>query len=33
MDLETLGPEQLAKLTAGLERVDVRKSGAKSENI
>jgi cell division protease FtsH len=33
LELETLGPEQLAKLTAGLERVDVRKSGAKSENI
>jgi cell division protease FtsH len=33
MDLETLGPEQLVKLTAGLERADVRKPGAKSENI
>lgn len=33
LEMETLGPEQLAKLTAGLERVDGRKSGVKSETI
>ena len=33
MDLETLGPEQLAKLMARLERVDARKSDAISDTI
>jgi cell division protease FtsH len=33
LEMETLGPEQLAKLTAGLERVDGRKSEVKSETI